>query len=264
MQSFSFDGLAHLYDETRTVDPACLGAALDFLAERFPPARYSRALEPGIGTGRIAIPLAQRGYQVTGIDVSDQMLSVLAERLAQARPPLRVAFQKGDVTDLPFADATFDMVLAVHLFYFVADWRRAADEIARVVRPGGVIVLMHTGTGAEVPGLNERYKQLCAELGCPIRPVGASSTNEVIERYARQGLGAERIGGAWQWTARIRLDEALGYMRARAYAFTAVASDDVHEAAMRALDEGTKSEYGTLSATIEVPKGIRFALIPVP
>lgn len=155
------------------------------------------------------------------------------------------------------------MALAVHLFYFVADWRRGADGIARVVRPGGVIVLMRTGMGA-VPVLNEGYTQLCAERGCPIRPVGASGVKEVIRYYAQRGLRAEHVRGAWRWTARIRLGKALGYMRARAYALTAVAPDDVHEAAMRALEDAMKSRYGTLSATIEVPKGIRLAFIPVP
>lgn len=168
---------------------------------------------------------------------------------------------KGDVTRLAFPDGAFDMAVVVHVFYFIADWRRAADEIARVVRPGGAIVLMHTGTGMEVLALNERYKQLCAGRGCPIRPVGVAGTQEVISYYAGRSRPAEHVRGRWQWTARIRLGDALQYMRARAYSFTTVAPDAVHDEAMQALEEEARTEYGTLDTCVEVPNEVRFALL---
>ena len=151
------------------------------------------------------------------------MLVYLAKRLAEAKQLLAVDFRKGDVTRLGFPDGAFDMAVAVHLFYFIADWKSAADEVARVVRPGGVIVLMHTGTGREIPALTERYKQLCAERGCTIRPIGVASTQEVISHYAARGLRVEEVKGRWEWTLRIRLSDALRYMRARAYSFTTIA-----------------------------------------
>ena len=243
MTHLSFDAMASLYEATRTVDAPSLDRALDFLVERFPPAHYGRLFEPGIGRGRIAVPLATRGYHVTGVDVSDDMLSVLSRRLAEADRRLPIEAGKGDVTRLAFPDGAFDMAVVVHVFYFIADWRRAADEIARVVRPGGAIVLMHTGTGMEVPALNERYKQLCAGRGCPIRPVGVAGTQEVISYYAGRSRPAEHVRGRWQWTARIRLGDALQYMRARAYSFTTVAPDAVHDEAMQALEEEARTEY---------------------
>lgn len=263
MPSLSFDSMAALYEATRTVDGASLDSALDFLVERFPPSRFGRVLDPGIGTGRIAIPLAAHGYRVTGVDISEEMLSYLAKRLAEEPRSIAVDFHRGDVTRLAFPDATFDMALVVHLFYFIADWRRAADEIARTVRPGGAIVLMHTGTGMEVPALNEHYVQFCAERGCPIRPVGVANTQEVLDYYAGRGLSAELVRGRWQWTARIRLDEALGHMRARAYSFTTIAPDDVHNAAMLALEEAAVSEHGALTASVEVANEVRMAVIHV-
>ena len=59
MRSLSFDGLSALYDQTRTVDPTCFAAALDWIAARFPPIQFRRLLEPGIGTGRVALPLTE-------------------------------------------------------------------------------------------------------------------------------------------------------------------------------------------------------------
>lgn len=58
----SFNRVVQLYDETRAFDVDCFDSALDFLTERFPPTLFNKLFEPGIGTGRIAIPLAERGY----------------------------------------------------------------------------------------------------------------------------------------------------------------------------------------------------------
>jgi len=180
MKSLSFDSMVALYDETRVFDEGCFDAARAFLAERFPPDRFCKLFEPGIGTGRIAIPLAERGYRVTGVDVSEDMLALLKERLTRSSRSLRISFQKADATALPFSDAAFDIVVVVHLFYFIREWKRVADEILRVLRRDGPIVLMHTGMGTEIPFLNERYKALCAKQGCPIEGMGVKSTAEVV------------------------------------------------------------------------------------
>jgi len=259
-ESLSFDGMGGLYDETRTCDPKCLAAALDFLAARFPPDAFRKVVEPGIGTGRIAIPLAERGYEVTGVDISDEMMAVLGKRLAHRTPPLRVRFQKADATNLPFPDATFDMAIAVHLFYFIRDWREAAGEMLRVVRRDGPVILMHTGTGAEVPLLNQRYKELCAELGCPINEIGVKSTREVVDYLESLGCRTEWIRDRWKWTASLRLGKALGYMKARAYSFTALASDDVHRTVMAKLESEIAQRFGALAAQVEVPNEVYLVL----
>jgi SAM-dependent methyltransferase len=247
-----------LYDETRAFDQSCFDAALDFLVERFPPRRFHSVFEPGVGTGRIAIPLAERGYRVTGVDISCEMLSRLQERSA------KVAVQQADVTRLPFAAAAFDVAIAVHLFYFIAQWKLAVDEILRAIRPGGAVVLMHTGTGAEVPFLNERYKALCAEQECPIGPIGVRSTREVTGYMASLGYHAEEIRDRWRWTARIRLDAALGYLQARAYSFTTVAPDDVHAAAVERLEAESRDRFGGLDVEVQVPNQVYLALLQKP
>ncbi len=77
MESLPFDNMVELYDQTRTVEPWCLASAIDFICSRFPPSGFASLFEPGIGTGRIALPLAERGYHVTGVDISEAMLSLL-------------------------------------------------------------------------------------------------------------------------------------------------------------------------------------------
>jgi SAM-dependent methyltransferase len=73
------EGVAERYDESspEMFDPAVVGPAVDFLVEL---AGEGAALELGIGTGRIALPLAQRGVRVHGIDLSDAMVARLREK----------------------------------------------------------------------------------------------------------------------------------------------------------------------------------------
>ena len=225
--------------------------------ERFPPGRFGHVFEPGIGTGRIAIPLAERGYRVTGVDISRRVLILLWER----QRPTRISFQQADTTRLPFADAAFGMAVVVHLFYFIQDWRRAAAEIVRVVGSGGPVVFMHTGTGAEVPFLNERYQALCAERGHSIVPVGVRSTSEVVDHLVDLGWQKEEVRDRWQWVTRIRLDRALDHLVSRAYSFTIVAPDDVHSAAIERLEAELRDRFGSLDVEVQVPNQVYLVLL---
>lgn len=259
MDSLSFDPMVAQYDETRTFHQGCFDAALDYLAERFPPGAFQNVFEPGIGTGRIAVPLAERGYRVTGVDISPEMLAILGERL-KARP-MPISFQVADVTELPFPDAAFDMAIAVHLFYFIPNWRKAADEVLRVVRRDGPLVLMHTGMGTEVPALTNRYHELCAERGCDTRMIGVTSTSEVVASLRDIGCGIEEIYDRWTWTTRVRLDKAIGYLASRAYSYTTKAPDDVHRWAIDMLRSEFVQSLGGMTSDLEVPNRIGLVLV---
>lgn len=261
MASMSFDGMANLYDETRIFDKACLDAALGYLVARFPPAEFRAVFEPGIGTGRIALPLAERGYHVTGGDISAEMLRLLKVRLGKLEGPLPVSFLKADTTALPFPDGAFDMAVAVHLFYFMRDWKRGVDEILRVVKPAGPFILMHTGTGAAIPFLNARYKGLCALEGYLIRDVGVKSTDEVAEYLEGLGCSIERVEDRWKWTARIRLDTALSHLKARAYTFPTAPPDAVHSRVIARLESELSDRFGSPSAEVNIPNELSLVVV---
>lgn len=259
-RSLSFDGMVELYDETRSFDEGCFSVALDYLVGRFPPKSFPNVFEPGIGSGRVAIPLANRGYVVTGVDISPQMLQLLERRQMEHPTKKKIFTCEADVTQLPFSDAGFDMAIAIHLFYFIPNWKQAVNEIIRVTKQNGVIVLMHTGTVMEIPELNERYKELCSELGVEIRPVGVKSTLEVVDYLNLTGWHSQVIHDRWTWTAQIRLDTALEYLRRRAYSFTTVAPDNIHLETMNLLREESVQRYGSLDTIIEVPNQISMVI----
>lgn len=100
-------------------------------------------LEIGFGAGR-AIELlttqATNGH-ITGIDLSQTMLRVARRRNAHAIETGQVDLRHGDVTTLPFEDAQFDKIFSIHTLYFWHDYPRAIAEIARVLKPRGMLVL---------------------------------------------------------------------------------------------------------------------------
>lgn len=103
------------------------------------PRDAERVLDVATGTGAVALELVQRGHTVVGIDQSPEMLAVVRERLP------RVEFHEGKAEALPFADAEFDALTFTYLLRYVDDPQETLHELARVVRPGGVVAMQEFG-----------------------------------------------------------------------------------------------------------------------
>ncbi|QOC93316.1 SAM-dependent methyltransferase [Micromonospora craniellae] len=114
----------------------------DMMIERVAARPGERVLDAGCGLGRPGVRLAQAGgAQVVGISVSEQDVR-LANELAHAEAVAdRVRFEQADMAALPFPDDSFDHAMAFESIVHVPDRVRALREMARVVRPGGRIVL---------------------------------------------------------------------------------------------------------------------------
>jgi SAM-dependent methyltransferase len=102
------------------------------LLEAAPP---GRALDAACGTGRHARRLVELGHQVTGVDLTPEMLELAAAAVPEA------TFHVGDLLDLPVADAAFELVVSGLALAHVADLGAAVRELARVLRPGGRLIV---------------------------------------------------------------------------------------------------------------------------
>ncbi len=96
-----------------------------------------RVLDVGCGTGELSLLMARKGAQVVGIDLSEGMLAVGREKVAQAGLTAQVALLPGNASHLEFADGEFDAVASAFVLRNVADLECCLAEMARVVRPGG-------------------------------------------------------------------------------------------------------------------------------
>jgi len=101
-----------------------------------------RILEVGVGTG-ISLPGYARTNRITGIDISESMLRKAQQRLHELKLDNVEALSVMDATRLAFSDAFFDVVVAQYVITAVPDPEGTLDEFARVVRPGGEIVLVN-------------------------------------------------------------------------------------------------------------------------
>ena len=104
-----------------------------------------KVLDAGIGSGAMAIAFASRcGHPVdiSGIDLSSGMLLQAGRNLQELNLPARLL--QGDITDLPFPDNAFDVVLVAHVLEHMAVPEAALAELCRVLRPGGALIACMT------------------------------------------------------------------------------------------------------------------------
>ena len=149
-----FDRISLVYDETR--DPLD-ASTLDALAGELRRAGASSLLEVGVGTGRVAKPLSDRGVVVTGLDASRGML-------AKARAKGLARLVRGSGYRLPFRDGAFDGALFVHVLHVLDDPVTAVREAARVSRVGAYALVHPRGEGAGVAARREdEPRRLLAE-----------------------------------------------------------------------------------------------------
>lgn len=179
----NFDRAASFYDDTRGLPEATMAALTDRLSDGL--GQAVEVLEIGVGTGRVAVPLSERGYAMTGIDVSEKMLEVLDAKSSA------VEAQVADATDLPFGDASFDAVLAVDFFHLVSEWRRVVEEAVRVLRPGGRIVL-GTFTVLDNPTTVLRQRMF-QEAGTRPYRVGVEITDVMADLEDRFGATIQEL-----------------------------------------------------------------------
>lgn len=104
---------------------------------------HARVLDAGCGDGALACAAALRGAAVIGVDPDPAMLAAARARAKQAG--VEAAFSEGRIESLPFAGASFDVVVAITVLCFVADAAAALRELVRVLRPGGRLVLGELG-----------------------------------------------------------------------------------------------------------------------
>jgi SAM-dependent methyltransferase len=114
---------------------------------------YTKLLDVGAGTGRLARPLQDAGFEVVGIDISRKMAGKAREKGVKQ---LLLA----DARFLPFKSGVFDGAICVHVLHLISDWRKALQEICRVSRSA----LFSLSNASRNP-VREAYGQLLRRYG---------------------------------------------------------------------------------------------------
>jgi phosphatidylethanolamine/phosphatidyl-N-methylethanolamine N-methyltransferase len=119
-----------------------------------------RVLDVGVGTG-LELPMFDSNVRVVGVDLSEPMLEIARKRVARQNLSNVEDLRVMDAMNLQFADGAFDVVVSPFVITTVPDPHRTLDEMARVLRPGGEIVIVnHIGADrgpiAAIEALMER------------------------------------------------------------------------------------------------------------
>ena len=211
-----FDRAADVYDTTRR---AARPEAIEALAEEL--SDCSSVLELGVGTGRLAVPLVERGFQVVGVDMSRKMLD-------QGRAKGLERLVMGDVCRLPFRPKSVDAVLAVHVLHLIEGLRDVVAEAAATARKKLVSIIERFEPPAE---------SMSWAYGQAVRARGVRSAR----RWVQPELGIGMIVPPRRFQTLVRYEEqesaeaALAALERRMWAITWDVPDDVHHAVLAEL-----------------------------
>lgn len=249
--SLSFDPVAHIYDDTRGY-PADVSATIaDGMLRYGSLAPGANVLEIGIGTGRISLPLLERGVHVAGVDISPRMIERLRAKYAAARaaqpnaPWGTLDVTLGDITTLPYPDGVFDAVVGVHILHLVSQWRRAFDEALRVLRPDASLLLgqdVFHGSTVSHP-LQDEWVDIVRRLGGDPQRIGASSYRDILDEAKARRLRVEEWTLAY-WTAAHTPADGFRDIAERSWSLTWLVPDDIFAESVRRLEVWARARYG--------------------
>jgi ubiquinone/menaquinone biosynthesis C-methylase UbiE len=277
MPSVSFDAIAHLYDQTRGYPDDVAAHVTRAIIRNAHATAQTDFIEVGVGTGRIALPLATLGRSYTGVDISANMLALLDQK-AQTMgwqvmpyvwgdcpdegtpiPVSSVRFDRAgnsstlrlvnaDISQLPFHTASFDCVIAVHIFHLVDGWQEALSEVIRVLKPGGRLLhcwdIYEKSETSVMQNLNDQWYTIIGELGGTVQRPGASIP--AVKRWlADHHLSAEdqRV---YSWKQPVVPRAALESITQRYWSSTWMVSDDIFAASIERLRSWASDYYPDL------------------
>jgi SAM-dependent methyltransferase len=237
--SIRFDTAADHYDKTRAVSDETMGRTISLLRSEL--RDRGRVLEVGVGTGLLALRLHEAGIPVSGLDLSAPMLAKLVEKAGGAAPfPLVV----GDATTIPFADGAFGAAYLRWVLHLIPGWRGALAEMARVVRPGGVL-LVSLGAFDEVgTAIRARFSEI---TGLSTDPVGLMWGEHDALDAELEGLGARlRVLPAIPEEGEEPLGSFLDALEEGRWSWTWHAPEEARLDAVRELRPWAEERYGPL------------------
>lgn len=238
--SRSFDQAAEIYDQTRPLLDAIADAGIRSLLDVA--GEGTRILEVGTGTGRISIPLLERGADLIGCDLSPKMLARQHEKYPAAR------LLQADAVFLPFPDNHFDVLLTVHVMHLIGPWREALREFKRVLKAGGAFLGVRT---TEVVGeslrwqIREFWRNWMKDQGVDAGHPGVRSSEEIQGEL--QSLGArleevEVVRYSYPYTLRTELER----FENRVGSDTWPVPEPIYQASLEALRDWVAHEFDDL------------------
>jgi ubiquinone/menaquinone biosynthesis C-methylase UbiE len=247
--SIVFDRAVEYYDQTRAIPEEQHRVLIDALVRETSINENSRALEIGIGTGRIGMSVAEHVRRLFGIDLSLEMMGVLRRKLADATMNIDIA--QANALHLPFASNWFDVVYAVHVYHLVANWQSALLDAQRVLKQGGRLVVNFHKRDPNSPNMRLRaqMRELARGYGVDTKRPGAQSEDEILAEILKWDA-APRIVPVLEWHKAEVPAQILKELDRQIFSETWMIPREVMDKIMPRLREWALATFGDLSQPI--------------
>jgi ubiquinone/menaquinone biosynthesis C-methylase UbiE len=256
-----YDKISQVYDQTRWLTESIAEEVADFILDLVVATPKTSFLEPGVGTGLNVIPLVKRGYSVTGIDISEQMLNQFRQKLNGT--PDNLTLVSADASQLPFADSSFDVVLTVHMLHTVGDRKIFLDEIDRVLKPEGFFLNCQWITPparrqfeANFRAIQSKYKNYPPESKSQDKAIEERDLEQYLrekrdlEQYLHEKGYQSNYFVAKKWTVTNTIAELLHFYKLRAYGLCWQVSDEEYDKVVIEFEKFCIHHYGSLEREI--------------
>jgi SAM-dependent methyltransferase len=194
----SFDRVADVYDETRGLPHEAEASIGDAIFAELKRIARPRVVEIGIGTGRIAVPLAERGVAMAGIDISPKMLS----RLIEKRRDVSVCLAES--ANPPFRNGAFDSALFIHILHLVPDVAATVRATLALLRPAGLMIF---GRDDEQTGVRETADRAIRDIVREVSGVEMTGwkpydgSDAIAAKVVEEAGGTSNTTQVAHWTA---------------------------------------------------------------
>ena len=243
-----YNSIAPIYDQTRWMTDSIAEDVTDFILALVKAKSDTTFLEPGVGTGLNVLPLVKRGYPVTCIDISQEMLDQFRQKL-QSIPP-NLTLLQADASKLPFPDASFDVVLTVHMIHTVENCQVFLDEIERVLKPSGFYLNAQWVNPPARKEFETYFKSILSKYKETKVPKILDNLIEDTDHYLHQKGYQVDYQIAQEWTVTNTVEELLDNYKARAYGFCWWLPDDLFQRAIEEFEAFCVDHYGTLATEL--------------
>jgi SAM-dependent methyltransferase len=207
-------------------------------------------LDVACGSGNVALVAARRYCVVSGIDIAPNLIDRARARAAAEASP--IDFRVGDAQALPYPDASFDVVMSVFGVMFAPDQETAAEEMLRVCRPGGKIVManwMPEAFGGDFFGAHARHAPPPAGVASPLRWGTEGGVRDLLARGTNDIRCERRSGFAYYRSIDHALELFRRFFGPTIRAFKMVGDEGAHELRRdlaRVFEKYNHAEDGTV------------------
>lgn len=211
----SFDCIADAYDKTRGLPDEAMSQVVEVIFGELN--NRGRILDAGVGTGRFAKPLGDRGLEIVGVDISGKMLKKAKQKNLEN-------LLKSDVRCLPFKNNSFGASLSIHVLHLISEWETALREICRVTTEK-MVSLLHVHRDP----VRQAYSAELEKLGYSARRIGKGEWDLRDIVKPRKSVFAATYDN--------KADDYLIYLSERAFSSQWQIPEDVNEKIVGALKD---------------------------